>query len=71
MLTACSKVTMNNYNKLKIGMRYTEVVQVLGGPSSCSDVLTVKNCTWGDDKRFINVSFVADQVILFNAENLR
>lgn len=71
LLAACSKLTVENYDKLKVGMRYEEVRQILGAPESCSDLLTVKSCTWGDDKRFIQVNFVADQVVLFNSSNLR
>lgn len=68
---ACSKVTVENYDKIKVGMTYGEVKQLLGAPNQCSDVMTVKSCTWGDEKRHVQVSFVADQVVLFNSENLR
>ncbi|MCK0509018.1 outer membrane protein assembly factor BamE [Aromatoleum anaerobium] len=68
---ACSKVTVENYDKIKVGMTYEEVKQLLGAPNQCSDVMTVKSCTWGDEKRHVQVSFVADQVVLFNSENLR
>ena len=70
-LGACSKVTVDNYNKLQVGMKYEEVKLLLGKPTKCSDVLTVKSCVWGDDKRYVQVSFVADQVLLFNSENIR
>ncbi|NMG77482.1 hypothetical protein [Aromatoleum diolicum] len=71
VLSACSKLTPKNYDKLKVGMKYEEVKQVLGAPTKCSDLLAVKSCTWGDDTRFVQVSFIADQVILFNSSNLR
>lgn len=70
-LVACSKVTVENYNKLEPGMRYATVQELLGKPTRCSDILTVKNCVWGDDKSNINVSFVADQVVLFTSGNIR
>ncbi|MCK0510975.1 outer membrane protein assembly factor BamE domain-containing protein [Aromatoleum buckelii] len=69
--TACSKVTVENYDKIRVGMTYEEVKQLLGAPNHCSDVMTVKSCTWGDEKRHVQVSFVADQVVLFSSENLR
>jgi len=69
--SACSKVTVENYDRLKIGMRFEEVKQLLGPPTRCNDLLTVRSCTWGDETRYIQVSFVADQVVVFNAENLR
>lgn len=71
VLAGCSKLTVENYDKLKVGMRYTEVKQIIGAPDQCSDLLAVKHCTWGDEKRHIQVNFVADQVVLFNATNLR
>lgn len=71
LLSACSKVSVENYDKLKAGMPYTEVKQLLGAPTQCSEVLSVKHCVWGDDKRHIDVSFVGDQAVVFTAENLR
>ena len=71
LLAACSQLTVENYDKLKIGMPYTEVKQLLGTPARCIDLLGVKSCTWGDDKRYITVNFLGDQVVIFNAENIR
>lgn len=70
-LAGCDRLTPENYDKLRMGMRYGEVKEILGDPARCSDLLAVKACTWGDDKRYINVNFVADQVVLFNSSNLR
>jgi len=69
--SACSRLTVENYDRLRVGMRYEEVREVLGPPTRCSDLLTVRSCTWGDDTRYVRVSFVADQVVVFHAENLR
>ncbi len=71
LASACSKLTVENYDRLKVGMRFDEVKQLLGAPTRCSDLLTVRSCTWGDDQRYIQVNFVADQVVVFNAQNLR
>lgn len=70
-LSGCSKLTPENYDRIKMGMRYAEVKSILGEPARCNDILAVKACTWGDDKRYINVNFVADQVVLLNSANLR
>jgi hypothetical protein len=67
----CSKLTVENYDRIKVGMAYEEVKALIGAPNQCSDVLTVKSCTWGDEKRHVQVSFVADKVVLFTSENLR
>lgn len=71
LLAACSKLTLENYDRLKSGMSYQEVKDILGSPSQCSEVLGVKSCTWGDDKRYIKVNFFGNQVLLFSAEGIR
>lgn len=71
LLAACSKLTLENYDRLKGGMSYQEVKDILGAPSQCSEVLGVKSCTWGDDKRYIKVNFLGNQVLLFSAEGVR
>lgn len=71
LAAACSKVTVANYDKLKTGMPYAQVEAVLGKPDRCSDMLGARHCTWGDEKRYITVNFVAGQAVLFSAENLR
>ena len=70
-VTGCGKLTAENYDKLKVGMSYAEVKSILGEPDRCSDVLGAKQCRWGDDSKYIQVNFVADQVLLYNAENVR
>lgn len=71
LLVACNKLTVENYDKLKSGMPYEEVKRILGTPAKCSEVLGIKHCVWGDDKRHIDVSFVGDQAVVFNGENIR
>ena len=70
LLAACSKITQDNYDKLQMGMSYEQVEGVLGQPKSCSDVLGVKNCTWGDAQRHIDVSFLGNKALAFSAEGL-
>ena len=69
-LLACSKLTLEHYNQISAGMRYEEVVALLGEPAKCDDVIGIRNCTWGDDKRSVNVSFVGGKVLLFASKNL-
>ena len=71
LLAACSPLSIEKYDKLKTGMSYEEVKKILGAPAKCNDILGVKHCTWGDDKRHIDVSFAGDQVLLFTASNIR
>jgi len=52
-------------------MSYDEVTQLIGPPDECDDVLGVRNCLWGDEKRSIKVSFVGSKVLLFSSSNLQ
>jgi hypothetical protein len=70
-LTACSKLTAENYAKIQTGMSFAEVSTILGGPESCDDTLGFKSCTWGKDSSKVTVQFVADKVVLHAAEHIR
>lgn len=69
-LTACSRVTQENYRKLQVGMEYAQVVQILGEPSRCDSVLTVKTCEWGKKDRTITIRFVAEKVVFFFSKGM-
>lgn len=71
MLLGCSKLTLENYGKIGVGMSYDEVTQLIGAPDRCDDVMGVRNCRWGDDRRSVQVSFVAGKVLLFSSSNLQ
>ena len=71
LLASCSKVTAENYAKVKSGMEYKEVVGILGNPASCDDIVGFKSCQWGDAKSHITVRFAGDAVIMHSAANLR
>jgi len=70
IIAGCGKLTMENYDKLKMGMAYNEVVGIIGSPGKCSDVMGVRNCEWGDEKKSINVTFAGDKVLFFNGNGL-
>jgi hypothetical protein len=70
MLFGCSKVTAENYAKIKTGMEYGEVIKILGKPGSSSDVVIMKNCVWGNENRNITVSFIGDKVMLTTSNAL-
>jgi hypothetical protein len=67
----CSKLTPENYAKLKPGLSYEEVRTFLGDPTRCDDLMGFKSCRWGDDRRNVTVRFAGDQVLLYSAENVR
>jgi len=70
VMLGCSKITLENYNKISVGMSYDEVTQLIGPPDECDDVMGARNCRWGDEKRSINVSLVGSKVLLFASSNL-
>jgi len=70
IIAGCSKLTMENYDKLKIGMAYNEVVNTIGSPEKCSDVMGVRNCQWGNEKKSIKVTFAGDKVLFFTGNGL-
>lgn len=71
VLFGCSKLTMDNYNKIAVGMHYDDVVQLIGKPDKCDDMMGFRSCTWGDASRSIDVKFAGDQVVLFSSNNLK
>lgn len=71
MLIGCSKLTMENYSKIKMGIEYSEVVKILGKPDNCSDALFVRNCVWGNEQKNITVNFVGDKVFLITSKNIK
>jgi hypothetical protein len=72
VLGACgSQLSLENYNKLKVGQSYDEVKQVIGDPARCDEMLGVRTCVWGDEQRGISVNFVAGKVMLLSARSLK
>ena len=71
LFAGCSKVSAENYAKLKVGMAYNEVTAILGSPAGCNDTAGFKACKWGDDKSSITVRFAADKVVMHSADNVR
>lgn len=71
LLPGCSKLTVDNYAKLKVGIGYSEVVGILGKPDSCSEALFVKSCTWGNEQKNITVNFMNDKAILSSSRNIK
>jgi hypothetical protein len=71
VLLGCSKLTLENYSKIEVGMSYDEVTRLIGAPDKCDDVMGLRSCTWGDEKRSVSVSFAAGKVLLFSSSNLK
>lgn len=71
LAVACSKVNLENYARLKVGMDYKDVTAAIGNPASCSETAGFKVCKWGDEKSGVTVRFAADKVVVHSADNLR
>ena len=69
-LIACGKINKENYDKLSVGMEYTEVTNLIGSPDNCETKLGVKSCIWGDDNKYIKVSFAFDKATIFSNKGL-
>ena len=70
-MVGCSKVSKENYDKIKIGMSYEEVVEVLGKPDTCEEpIMKTKACTWGSSDKQIKIKFVADIVAWRSSEGI-
>jgi Domain of Unknown Function with PDB structure (DUF3862) len=75
LLSACSKVTQENYDKLTMGMKYSEVVELLGEPNNCKELMQIKQCVWGnaskEDELSISINFIGNNVVLFSSTGLQ
>lgn len=70
MLTGCSRLSKANYDKIQVGMSYTQVTDILGKATNCDAFAGVSDCTWGDDKHYIKVKFVADKVMFTHSQGI-
>ncbi len=66
----CSKLTKQNYDKLKVGMEYKAVTALLGDAPACDAAMGAKSCTWGDQGKNITVNFVADKVVFMTCKGI-
>ncbi len=66
VLTACGKVTPENYERIKEGMSESEVIAILGSPTDTSAVailgLTGSSSTWVGSEYRIMLQFVNGKV---------
>jgi len=72
LLASCgSQLSMDNYNKLKVGQSYEDVKKIIGEPTRCDEMIGVRTCVWGDEQKGISIGFVVGQVMLLSAQNLK
>ena len=68
LLAACSKVTQDNFAKIKDEMTEQEVAAILGSPTESSSTslvgITGTSSRWADKDAVITVRFVNGKVVL-------
>ena len=70
-IAGCSKATTENYDKLKMGMDYSEVTALLGSPDNCKESMGTKSCSWGNEAKNIKVNFLADKTVVFSRTGIK
>ena len=73
LLASCSKLTMENYQKVKVGMKYDDVVALIGTPESCKEDLGTRRCVWGDEDgdKYIKINFISEAAVMFSHKGLK
>jgi len=72
MLSSCSKLNMENYDKLEAGMKFDEVVAIIGSADSCSEKLGARSCIWGDPEGAnIKGKFLGETAVNFSHNTLK
>lgn len=69
-LFGCSKLNRENYDNIKVGMDYQEVISIIGEPDKCDSALVAKNCIWGNESKNITIKFISDKVVLPSMKGL-
>ena len=70
-LIACSKLNLENYDRLKMGMEQKEVENIIGSPESCEDSVGSRSCLWGDEEgTFVKINFIGGKAVLFEHDGL-
>jgi len=70
LLTACNSLSVINYDKLKVGMSYEQVSDIIGKTESCNEQLGTRTCVWGDDVKQVKIVFIANRATLFSHKGL-
>lgn len=67
-LAACSKVTAENYDKVKVNMKRDEVHRILGKPDEVSGgdfgPISMSAETWKGSKQTVTITFGGEKVVL-------
>ncbi|MDC9519541.1 DUF3862 domain-containing protein [Pseudoalteromonas sp. S327] len=69
-LAACSKVSLENYEKIEVGMDKAEVEAILGSADNCVEKALHTNCVWGDESKNIEITLVSDKVTIYSKHGI-
>ena len=69
-LAACSKVRLENYEKIEVGMDKAEVEAILGSADNCVEKTLHTNCVWGDESKNIEITLVSDKVTIYSKHGI-
>ena len=69
-LAACSKVSLENYKKIEVGMDKAEVEAILGSADNCVEKTLHTNCVWGDESKNIEITLVSDKVTIYSKHGI-
>ena len=74
LLAACAPqpgtVTFENYEKLKFGMTYDAVVEILGKPARVEPFMGIQQCTWVNGDRHIHAKFFIGRAVYYSSKGL-
>lgn len=66
MLFACSKLTQENFDQIKLGMSMKQVITILGNPSNVEEIhiagISGTSATWKDENGQIDIQFLNERV---------
>lgn len=71
-LVGCSdaRLTLDNYERLAVGMTRDDVESILGEPTECAGAVMLDNCRWGEGQRFIQAQFVGGKAMAYQYQGL-
>ncbi|WP_440053061.1 DUF3862 domain-containing protein [Pseudoalteromonas sp. T1lg65] len=70
-LVGCSKVNLENYNKIEVGMERAALEEILGSADKCEEKTLHTACIWGSEEKNIKVTLVSNKVTLYSKEGLK
>ena len=74
LLAACAPqpgtVTVENYEKLKFGMAYDAVIEILGEPYQVHPLMGIQQCTWVSGERHIHAKFIVGRAVYYSSKGL-